>query len=207
MSPRARHPGNPDRRTRARAAGPRPPRGPAAPLLETVNPAEKETAVTPSMTTSAPITPLKPTHQRVAQHLVDGLTTQDITTKTGLSPHTVRQYVRDIRVSVHCPPRCKPQVFAHLLLAAEQAATPTTDRPAPELNAEQQLLLKAVAEHSAPRDIALAAKIAPADARSALDALLDETGAADVTQLVVLAHAWDLLGARATRTVENGAIQ
>ncbi|MGW3692426.1 helix-turn-helix transcriptional regulator [Streptomyces sp. NPDC005149] len=163
--------------------------------------------MTPSMTTSAPITPLKPTHQRVAQHLVDGLTTQDIATRTGLSPHTVRQYVRDIRVSVHCPPRCKPQVFVHFLLAAEQVAPPATDRSAPELNAEQQLLLKAVAEHSTPRDIALAAKIAPADARSALDALLDETGAADVTQLVVLAHAWGLLGAKPTSTVESGANQ
>ncbi|WP_258050091.1 helix-turn-helix transcriptional regulator [Streptomyces finlayi] len=124
--------------------------------------------MTPSTTTRAPITPLKPTHQRVAQHLVDGHTAQDITTRTGLSPHTVRQYVRDIRVSVHCPPRCKPQVLVHLLLAAEQVAPPAPERPAPELNSEQQLLLKAVAELSSPRDIALAAKIAPADLRSAL---------------------------------------
>ncbi|MDJ0466057.1 helix-turn-helix transcriptional regulator [Streptomyces sp. H27-C3] len=159
------------------------------------------------MTTSAPITPLKPTHQRVAQHLVNGLTTQDIATRTGLSPHTIRQYVRDIRVSVHCPPRCKPQVLAQLLLAAKQVAPPTPDRPAPELNAEQQLLLRAVSEHSTPYAIALAAKIAPADVRSALDELLDVTGAADVTQLVILAHAWGLLGARPTGTVENGASQ
>ncbi|MFJ8980135.1 DNA-binding protein [Streptomyces sp. NPDC102282] len=161
--------------------------------------------MTPSMTTSAPITPLKPTHQRVAQHLVDGHTAQDIATRTGLSPHTVRQYVRDIRVSLHCPPRCKPQVLVHLLLAAEQVALPTPERPAPELNAEQQLLLNAVTEHSAPHDIALAAKIAPADLRSALDELLDETGAADVTQLIVLAHAWHLLGARPTGTTQSGA--
>ncbi|MEK8146383.1 hypothetical protein NKH18_49255 [Streptomyces sp. M10(2022)] len=70
----------------------------------TAKPAEKEIAVFPSMTPSAPITPLKPTHQIVAQHLVEGLTSQDIVTRTGLSPHTVRQYLRDIRVSVHCPP-------------------------------------------------------------------------------------------------------
>ncbi|WP_097921480.1 DNA-binding protein [Streptomyces sp. wa1063] len=163
--------------------------------------------MTPSTTTSAPITPLKPTHQRVAQHLVDGLTTQDITTRTGLSPHTVRQYLRDIRVSVHCPPRCKPHVLVHRLLATEQVAPPTTDRATPELNTEKRLLLKAVAELSFPRDIALAAKIAPADLRSALDGLLDETGAADVTQLVVLAHAWHLLGTKPTGTVESGAVQ
>ncbi|WP_413759265.1 hypothetical protein [Streptomyces sp. MMBL 11-3] len=66
--------------------------------------------------------------------------------------------------------------------------------------------LKAVAEYNPPHGIALAAKIAPADLRSALDELLDETGAANVTQLVVLAHAWRLLGAR-TGTVESGANQ
>lgn len=69
------------------------------------------------------------------------------------------------------------------------------------------MLLKAVAEHSTPRDIALAAKIAPADLQSALNKLREETGAADVTQLVVLAHAWGLLGAKSTGTVESGAGQ
>ncbi|WP_079127790.1 DNA-binding protein [Streptomyces niveus] len=160
------------------------------------------------MTTSAPITPLSPTKQRIARHIVDGVTTnRDLATATGLSADTIRQYVRDIRESVHCPPRSKPQVFVHLLLGTGQVAPPTTDRPAPELNAEQQQLLKAVAEHSTPRDIALAAKIAPADLRSALDELIAETGAADVTQLVVLAHAWGLLGARPTGTVQSEAVQ
>lgn len=205
MNPRARHPANPDRRARARVAGPRPPRRPAAPLPVTVRTAEKETPVSSSMTTSAPITPLKPTHQRVAQHLVDGHNAQEIATRTGLTPNTVRQYVRDIRVSVHCPPRCKPQVLAHLLLAAEQVAPPIPERPTPELKAEQLHLLRAVAEYSTPGDIALAAKIAPADLRSALDELLDEAGAADATQLVVLAHAWHLLGARSTGTAKSGA--
>lgn len=207
MNPRARHPVNPDRLARAGVAGPCPPRGPATPLPVTATPTEKEIVVIPSMTTSAPITPLKPTHQILAQHLVEGLTAHEIATRTRLSPHTVRQYVHDIRVSVHCPPRCKPHVLVHLLLTAEQVATPTTDRPAPELNAEQQLLLKAVAEHITPRDTALAAKIAPADLRAALDELLHRTRAADVTQLVVLAHAWGLLGTRPTGTVENGAVQ
>ncbi|MFF2506332.1 DNA-binding protein [Streptomyces sp. NPDC058067] len=163
--------------------------------------------MTPPMTTSAPITPLKPTLQRVAQHLVDGLTPQDIATRTGLSDHTIRQYIRDIRQSVHCPPRCKPTVLTHLLVVAQQVTPPTTDRPTPELNPEQQLLLQALAEHSTSRDIAFAAKIAPADARSALDGLLDKTGAASAAQLVVLAHAWGLLGAGPTGMAERGANQ
>ncbi|CAO0836969.1 DNA-binding protein OS=Streptomyces microflavus OX=1919 GN=Smic_07020 PE=4 SV=1 [Streptomyces microflavus] len=73
------------------------------------------------------------------------------------------------------------------------------------LNKAQGLLLRAVAEHSAPGDVALAARIAPVGLRSALGELLDKTGADDVTQLVVLAHAWGLLGTRPADTVESGA--
>lgn len=163
--------------------------------------------MTQLVTTSAPITPLRPALQRVAQYLVEGLTTRTIATRAGLSVGTIGQYVREIRESLHCPPRCKPQVLVHTLLAASQTAPPTTERPRPELSSAQALLLQAVAEHSAPRDVALAAKIAPADIRYALDELLDETGTDDATQLVVLAHAWGLLGAGLTGTVENGANQ
>ncbi|QCD59220.1 DNA-binding protein [Streptomyces hawaiiensis] len=173
----------------------------------TVHSAEKETPVTPPVTTSAPITPLTPTLQRVAQHLADDLTPREIATRTGLSAVTVRQYVRDIRESLHCPPRCKPPVIVHRLFAAQQVAPPTTDRPTPKLSPEQQLLLQAVAEHSNPHDIAVAAKIAPADVRAAHDELLDKTGAANTTQLVVLAHAWGLLGTRPAATTESGASQ
>ncbi|MEW1687531.1 DNA-binding protein [Streptomyces sp. NPDC091265] len=161
----------------------------------------------PSMT-SAPTTPLSSTKQRIAEHIVDGvITTRDLATKTGLSANTIRLYVRHIRESVHCPPRCKPQVLVHLLLAAQQVAPPAPEQLAPELNAQQQLLLKAVAEHSAPRDIALAARIAPADLRPALDELLTAAGAADVTRLVVMAHAWGLLAVRSAGTAESGANQ
>ncbi|MFE3130675.1 hypothetical protein ACFXKK_03040 [Streptomyces globisporus] len=93
----------------------------------------------------------------------------------------------------------------HFVLAAGQVAPPATERPAPVLNEAQGLLLRAVAEHSASHDVALAARIAPADLRSALGELLDKTGADDVTQLVVLAHAWGLLGTRPADTVESGA--
>lgn len=193
MSPRARHP------VKTAAHGPEssalvPREGQRHPSIDR-QPAEKETRVTPPIATSAPITPLKPTLRLVAQHLVNGLVHQDISTRTGLSPHTVRQYVRDIRVSVHCPPRCKPPVLAHFLFTARQAVPPTVDRAAPELSPEKMLLLEAVAQHSTLHDIALAAKVAPADVRFALDELLDRAGATDATQLVALAHAWGLLGA------------
>ncbi|MFD8212257.1 helix-turn-helix transcriptional regulator [Streptomyces sp. NPDC059697] len=164
--------------------------------------------MTPPVTTSAPITPLTPTLQRVAQHLANGLTPQEIATKTGLSAVTVRQYIRDIRESLHCPPRCKPSVIVHRLFTTQRVAPPTTDRPTPELSSEQLLLLRAVAEHSDTRDITVAAKIAPADLRATLDQLLANTGAQDTTQLVILAHSWQLLPAeQAVHATRSGATQ
>ncbi|MEU3550598.1 MULTISPECIES: LuxR C-terminal-related transcriptional regulator [Streptomyces] len=155
--------------------------------------------MTPPATTSAPITPLTPALQRVAQHLANGLTPAQIATQTGLSAVTVRQYVREIRQSLHCPPRCKPPVIVHRLFTAQLVIPPTADRPAPRLSSDQLLLLRAVAEHSDAREIAVAAKLAPADLRAALDQLLADTGAQDTTQLVVLAHGWHLLTAEPTR--------
>ncbi|MFI1929232.1 DNA-binding protein [Streptomyces sp. NPDC020330] len=159
------------------------------------------------MTTSAPITPLNPAQLRVAQQLVDGRSAREIAEMSGLSIETIREYVRVIRQSLHCPPRCKPHVLVHFVLAAGQVTPPTTERPPPVLNEAQGLLLRAVAEHSASRDVALAARIAPADLRSALGELLDKTGTDDVTQLVVLAHAWGLLDARPAGTVASGAVR
>ncbi|MEW2550314.1 LuxR C-terminal-related transcriptional regulator [Streptomyces zhihengii] len=149
--------------------------------------------MTPSETTSAPITPLTPTLLRVAQHLAGGLAPKEIGAQTGLSAETVRQYMRDIRESLHCPPRCKPPVIVHRLFATRQVAAPTADRPTPQFSPEDLLLVRAVAEHSDPRDVALAAELAPADLRAALDQLLADTGAKDNTQLVILAHGWNLL--------------
>ncbi|MGW4101797.1 DNA-binding protein [Streptomyces sp. NPDC004976] len=147
----------------------------------------------PATTAHAPITPLTPTLQRVAQHLANGLTPKEIVAQTGLSTVTIRQYVRDIRESLHCPPRCKPPVIVHRLFITQQVASPMADRPAPQLSSEQLLLLRAVAEHSDSRDIAVAAKLAPADQRAALDQLLTDTGAQTATHLVILAHGWKLL--------------
>ncbi|MFJ1874214.1 DNA-binding protein [Streptomyces chartreusis] len=159
------------------------------------------------MTTSAPITPLTPALHRVAKHLVDGLTLREIAARTELSVETVRQYVRNIRESLHCPPRCKPPVIVHSLLAGHHVAVPRADRPTPELSPEQHMLLQALAEHSGLRDIAAAAHIAPADVRSAQDELLDTARAANATQLVVLAHGWGLLHGGAADQIEGGASQ
>lgn len=99
-------------------------------------------------------------------------------------------------------------MIVHRLFTTQRVAPPTTDRPTPEISSKQLLLLRAVAEHSDTRDIAVAAKIAPADLRAALDQLLADTGAQDTTELVVLAHSWQLLPAeQAAHATRSGATQ
>ncbi|MBP0456143.1 LuxR C-terminal-related transcriptional regulator [Streptomyces montanisoli] len=159
------------------------------------------------MTTSAPSTPLTPTLRRVAQYLADGLDAHNIAAQTGLSAATVRQYIRDIRVRLNCPPRCKLPMIVHRLFTTQQVAPPRADRATPHLGADQRRLLRAVAEHDAPRDIALAATLAPADLRAALDQLLADTHARDTTHLVILAYGWNLLAAEPARETRNGASQ
>ncbi|MGC4950101.1 DNA-binding protein [Streptomyces sp. DT224] len=156
---------------------------------------------------NTPITPLRPALQNVAKHLMDNLSPREIAAQGGMHYETVRKYIRELRANLHCPPRCKTHVVMHMALTAEQIAPPKTLRPAPDLDAQQQLLLNAVATHSAPDEVALAAKIAPADYRAAVDALLDDTGTAHVMELVVLGHAWGLLGAQQANTVKGQADQ
>ncbi|GAA4782342.1 DNA-binding protein [Streptomyces ziwulingensis] len=156
------------------------------------------------MTTSS-ITPLKPAVRRVAQHLVDGLAPQDIAAATCLAPATIRQYLRQLRASLGCPHRCRPPVIVHFLFASRQATPPRATRPAPELAPQEHRLLKAVAMHSRPDDIAAAAGSTPAYLPGALSALLGKTGAKDATQLIVLAYGWELMTDERSRTTEAGA--
>lgn len=171
------------------------------------NPSEKETSVTLPMKDNAPITPLRPALKNVVKHLMENLTLREIAAPSAMAYETVRGYVRELRAALHCPPRCKLHVIVHMALTAGQIAPPLTHRRVPDLDAQQKLLLTAVATHSTAYEVALAAKITPADHRAAVDALLHETGTAHVMELVVLGHAWGLLGAQQTDTLKGEADQ
>ncbi|WP_460075558.1 LuxR C-terminal-related transcriptional regulator [Streptomyces variabilis] len=156
------------------------------------------------MTAFVPTQPLTPSEQRIAQHVIKGLDAREIAAATQLKPNTVHSTLRTVRWKLACPERCSLAVVAHRLLASGQITAPTPSRPAPDLSIEQINLLKAAAEHTLPRDIALA----PADVRDALDQLLADTGAQDSTELVVLAHSWQLLPTeQAAYATRSGATQ
>jgi DNA-binding CsgD family transcriptional regulator len=160
------------------------------------------------MTSLAPTQPLTPSERRIAQHVVKGLDAREIAAATQLKPGTVHSTLRTVRWKLACPERCSLAVVAHSLLDSGQIATPTPQRPAPDLSPEQISLLKPATEHTLPRDIALAAALAPADLRDALDQLHAATGAQDTTELVVLAHSWQLLPVeQAARGTRSGATQ
>ncbi|GAA3388824.1 LuxR C-terminal-related transcriptional regulator [Streptomyces roseoviridis] len=145
------------------------------------------------MTETSPTPPLIPSLRRIAQHLVLGATNTDIAAAEGLSTSTVHTYQKDIRQHLGLPPRASRAVIVHALLGRGEATAPEPGRPAPALTADETLLLRAIATRSRQADIALAARIAPADLRTKSEALLFTTGATDSVHLIGLAHAWGLL--------------
>jgi DNA-binding NarL/FixJ family response regulator len=159
------------------------------------------------MTDLAPTQPLTPSERRIAQHVIKGLDAREIAAATQLKPNTIHSTLRTVRWKLACPERCSLAVVADRLLDSGQITAPTPQRPAPDLSPEQISLLKAVTEHTLPRDIAPAAGLAPADLRAALDQLLADTGAQDTTDLVVLAHSWQLLTEQAAHATRSGATQ
>ncbi|MFJ3931620.1 LuxR C-terminal-related transcriptional regulator [Streptomyces sp. NPDC090029] len=160
------------------------------------------------MTALAPTQPLTPSERRIAQHVIKGLDAREIAAATQLKPSTVHSMLRTVRWKLACPERCSLTVVAHRILASGQITAPTPQRPAPDLSPQQISLLNAAAEHTVPRDIALAAGLAPADLRDALDQLLVAAEAQDTTELVVLAHSWQLLPAeQAGHVTQRGAIR
>jgi hypothetical protein len=156
------------------------------------------------VTAPAPTTPLTPAERRVAEHLVRGPAPREIAVETGLSAATIRPYIRETRNELPCPPRCPLPVLVHCLLVSGETAPLPTDRPAPHLGPDEQRLRRAVAEQSRAAGTALAARIAPADCRPALAALLAATGTAGAAELVAPAHAWNLFGTGQNAAAPNG---
>ncbi|MEU6214384.1 LuxR C-terminal-related transcriptional regulator [Streptomyces sp. NPDC047023] len=151
-------------------------------------------------TLKAPITPITPSQKRLAAHLLQGLSNSEIAAQEYLALDTVSSHLRGMRQNLHCPPRCSRPVLAHMLLVHRQVGPP----PVPPLclpfaaTEDDRLLLHAIAEHSAPADIARAARIAPCDLKPLTESLIRTVGATSATHLVGLGHALGLLGESGT---------
>ncbi|MEU8759504.1 LuxR C-terminal-related transcriptional regulator [Streptomyces sp. NPDC048659] len=165
--------------------------------------------MTTSATVAAPITPLTRAQKRVAAHLVCGLTNPEIAGEEHLSGDTVSSHVRVMRESLHCPPRSSRAVLAHTLLSHQQVPPPPPPllRRAFEADADDLLLIRAIAEHSRPDDIARAARIPVGELRTRTDGLARRTGASNAAHLIGLAHTHGILGGEATTTAEQPPVQ
>ncbi|MEW2498168.1 DNA-binding protein [Streptomyces nodosus] len=144
---------------------------------------------------TAPITPLTSAEQRVAEYLVHGLKPRAIADETQRSPNTITDCIRTVRRKIHCPPRSPLHILVHYLLSTGTVTPPPATSPPPDLTPRRRALLEAVTEHTNRADIARAADLAPHEVPAEVDTILAETGAADITELVVLAHTWHLLQA------------
>ncbi|MFJ9547885.1 LuxR C-terminal-related transcriptional regulator [Streptomyces erythrochromogenes] len=141
-------------------------------------------------TVAAPIKPLSKAQKPVAQHLVEGLSTAETAERVWVTASTVTSHLRTIRSNLHRDSRCSRAVLAHALLQnglVEPPVLPPLFKPfTPSPGA--LLLLKAIAEHSAPADIARAAKVAPSSLKARTRKLMHAMQASDAAHLVGLGY-------------------
>ncbi|MEE1930668.1 LuxR C-terminal-related transcriptional regulator [Streptomyces sp. TRM 70351] len=154
--------------------------------------------------TTAPITPITPAQKRIAAHLVCGLTNSEIAGKEQLAHDTVKSHIRTMRQNLRCPQRSSRPVLAHTLLRHAQVSPP----PLPagcgafEADEDDQRLIRAIAEHSRPADIARAAGMTQRHLRDRANDLAHRAGAADTTHLVALAHTHGILNSEGTAATQ-----
>lgn len=160
-------------------------------------------------TVAAPVTPLTRAQRRIAAHLVCGLTNPEIAGEEHLSGDTVSSHVRVMRQNLHCPPRSSRAVLAHALLTHQQAPPPPRPllRRAFEPDADDQLLIRAIAEHSRPDDIARAARIPGGELRTRTDGLVRRAGASNAAHLIGLAHTLGIFSDEGTTVTEQHSAQ
>ncbi|MGW2695666.1 LuxR C-terminal-related transcriptional regulator [Streptomyces sp. NPDC001296] len=143
-------------------------------------------------TTSAP-SPLTWGELRVATLVAHGLTDEQISDKLGITCRTVGLFKTKIRRRLDCPFRCSTAVLVHRLYQLQLVSPPDVPTKAPELDEQDERLLRALTERSRPYDIAKTAGIPAKDHHSTLAGLLDKAGVDNTTQLVIRAHAWGLV--------------
>ncbi|WP_073227125.1 LuxR C-terminal-related transcriptional regulator [Streptomyces sp. NBRC 110465] len=150
-------------------------------------------------THAAPITPLTAAQKRIAAHLVCGLTNSEIAGEEHLAQDTVSSHIRVMRQNLHCPPRASRALLAHALLSHQQVPPPPPEQDrAFETDEDDKRLVRAIAEHSSPADIARAAGIPAGELRNRTDGLVRRAGADNAAHLIGLAHAQGLLGGEGT---------
>ncbi|QQC92779.1 LuxR C-terminal-related transcriptional regulator [Streptomyces alfalfae] len=155
-------------------------------------------------TTMSPTTPLTETEKAIAAQLAAGLDPHRIAARRGVAPPTIKGYLKALRLKLHCP-GAPQHILVHAILSARQAPQPTAPGPAPDVTPEQAKLWRALAAHKVALDVAQAAGIAPADVKGQRTELLSVVGANDLTQLVVLGHAWGQLNAGCGPADASGA--
>ncbi|MET8723786.1 helix-turn-helix domain-containing protein [Streptomyces misionensis] len=153
-------------------------------------------------TTTSPTKRLTQAEKDLALQLAAGLGVHTIAAKKCLASSTVRSRVKALRSKLGCP-GAPLHVLVHAILSAGHAPNPIAPRPAPDVSSEQAKLWRALASHKLALDIAHAAGIAPADLKEQTDQLLTAVGTTDLTQLVILGHAWGTL--RSDHATRSGA--
>lgn len=135
---------------------------------------------------------LTPAQKRVLQHVAAGLTNQEAPQVLGMQPGTVIGHLLSVGYKFGVTSRAAK---VHAALASRQITAPAAETSAPDLTAGELRLLRAVATQSGREQIAVAAKVAPADVNPRVQDLVAKANARNSAHLVGLAHTWGLLEA------------
>ncbi|MFE9679267.1 LuxR C-terminal-related transcriptional regulator [Streptomyces sp. NPDC006259] len=151
--------------------------------------------------TAAQLTQLTPAEKRVAEVLVTGASNIHGARNLGMSSSTYAGHLGSISRRFQITSRTGRPARAHAVLASGQVAPPPAPAHIPEFTLGERRLLRALAEHPETHEIARAARVAEAEVRPWIKALVAKAGADNDTHLVGLGHAWGLLGARDSESV------
>ncbi|MFM9462760.1 LuxR C-terminal-related transcriptional regulator [Streptomyces scabiei] len=153
--------------------------------------------------TAAELTQLTPAEKRVAEVLVTGASNIQGARDLGMSSSTYSGHLGSIGRKFQITSRTGRPARAHAVLASGQVAPPPAPARIPEFTLGERRLLRALAEHPETYEIAQAARVAEAEVRPWIKALVAKAGADNDTHLVGLGHAWGLLGARGSESVSS----
>ncbi|MFE0136197.1 hypothetical protein ACFWY6_32215 [Streptomyces sp. NPDC059037] len=156
--------------------------------------------------TTRPAVSLTSTQKEIALWLVDG-TFDKFAAHRHRSPVTIRGHLSRVRIRMAAPGSSRA-VLVHVLLSAGQVPPPTPNKPAPDFTDADQMLMRALAQHSRATTIAEVCGLPLRGLRNRIDELCTKAGAADPAHLVALGHSWQVL-APAPMTAEptSGATQ
>lgn len=140
----------------------------------------------------APSPRLTPIEKRALAHAAAGWTNPEIARQLRLPPGKITQFLSGL-AQIYGTGESRPALI-RAVLADRLIDLPEPGRLAPEFTDPELTLVRAIARHRGPNDVAAAARLTSlTDLVTRTDHVVRKAGARNATHLVALFDVWDLL--------------